>query len=576
MADIFISYSRNDSEQALALAEQLRANGLDVWIDQHGIEGATSWSKEIANALQACHTMLLLLSPTAVASKNVAKELSVATQLNKHIVPVQVVRTTLEGEFLYHLSALQRVKIADVDAILRAIAGTAQDRPVRHAPKPIDERKSLMILPFKDLSPTADNGWFADGMVSELIDSLSHIKSLRLVDKQTTNEYKTYQGHLADYAREMGIRFFVQGDVRKFGDQIKISCTLLDIDTADHLWQISHKGTMSDIFDMQEELARKVVDGLKLHLLASEEKKLSSRGTSNAEAYEMYLKAEEFYDKDTKVSVEYAMKAIERSLELDPDFPQAMLRRAIILVRYQHGFGGSAEMLDEAEALFERAKKKLSPSDDWRVLAGPGILAMARGNFALAESIARENVSIDPNDYYRHNALAYCLFLQGRYEEVLVEHEACLAIVPESYKCARQIVMMAWNMDRPDLKADYARRFIHLFRRRMQLMPNDDEASVLYGLLLFYLGRRDDALSHLDTISDDHITDELSFRILACLAALLGRPERAIRSMQLSAEMDLNEWHLALLNKSELDSLRDREDFRRLAEAWKARLTSNG
>jgi hypothetical protein len=74
MADMFISYSRSDSAMALGLAEQLRANGMDVWIDQHGIERATSWSKEIETALQACTFMLLLLPPTAVASVNVAKE----------------------------------------------------------------------------------------------------------------------------------------------------------------------------------------------------------------------------------------------------------------------------------------------------------------------------------------------------------------------------------------------------------------------------------------------------------------------------------------------------------------------
>src|SRR5436190_9881796 len=121
MSDIFISYSRKDSVQALSLVERLRASGLDVWIDQHGIEASTSWSKEIANALKECHTMVLLLSPMAVASANVAKELSVAAQLKKRIVPVQLEHAELEGEFLYHLSGLHRAQYSDFDSILRAI-----------------------------------------------------------------------------------------------------------------------------------------------------------------------------------------------------------------------------------------------------------------------------------------------------------------------------------------------------------------------------------------------------------------------------------------------------------------------
>ncbi len=92
-----------------------------------------------------------------------------------------------------------------------------------------------MILPFEDLSPNADNGWFADGIVSELISALSNIRSLRMIDAATTKEFKTYNGHLTTFAEEMSIRYFVHGDVRKFGDNIKITARLLDIDTGDYL-----------------------------------------------------------------------------------------------------------------------------------------------------------------------------------------------------------------------------------------------------------------------------------------------------------------------------------------------------
>ncbi len=122
----------------------------------------------------------------------------------------------------------------------------------------------------------ADNEWFADGIVNELVTVLSNVKALRVIDQQTTKEYKNFKGRLATYAREMSIRYFVQGDVRKFADQIKISCKLLDIETGDHLWQDSMKGTMNDVFDIQEQVAEKVVDGLKVHLASDEKKNLQS------------------------------------------------------------------------------------------------------------------------------------------------------------------------------------------------------------------------------------------------------------------------------------------------------------
>lgn len=578
MANIFISYSRSDSDHALALVERLRSSGMSVWIDQQGIEGATSWSKEIAEALEACHTMVLLLSSTAIASKNVAKELSVATQLDKRIVPVQIERVELRGEFLYHLASLQRVKISDLDGIVRAIGKTASDAlRIQTAPlRSGDDRKSLMILPFQDLSPTADNQWFADGIVNELIASLSKLKSLRVTDRQTTTEYKRYTGHLVSYASQMNIRYFVQGDVRKFGDQIKISCSLLDIQTGDHLWQDSHKGTMNDIFDIQEDVTRKVVDGLKIHLIPSEEQLLARKGTTNPESYEMYLKAEQFFTKNTKTGVEYAMKAIERSLELNPNFALAMLRRAMILITYCVEYGGSATLLDESEALLERAELQISPAEDWRVLGVPANLAFARGQLVEAESILRQNLAIDPTDIFRIHSLSFFFYRIDRFEEARVQIEAVVNLAPDSYRWARQAVGIAWTIGRRDLKEEYARRFIHLFLQRVQTMPDDDDASVSYGLLLFYLGRIEEAREHAALIPDEHVTLTHSYMNLACLCALLGKPERAIRILRLSAVNDPDPSHLSWLENNELSSLRDHEDFIRMSEEWKARYTHNG
>src|SRR6185503_4336079 len=121
MADIFISYSTKDRPHALALVERLRSSGYDMWIDQSGIDAATSWSKEIAEALEDCSTFMLLLSPNSLASENVAKELVVAAELKKHIIPIELESVQLKREFLYHLTGLQRVAHTNVDAILHVL-----------------------------------------------------------------------------------------------------------------------------------------------------------------------------------------------------------------------------------------------------------------------------------------------------------------------------------------------------------------------------------------------------------------------------------------------------------------------
>ena len=293
MADIFISYSSKDKEKADQLSELLASAGLSVWIDQSALDVATSWSAEIVDAINSCSAFIVLLSPNSIESHNVIKEVSLASEKRKKILPLDLEPITLPRELEYQLAGIHRTSMSNIDSIIRALGKLgleATQAPTLKLVKETDARKSLMILPFEDLSPTADNQWFTDGIVSELIQSLSNVKALRLMDAQTTKEFKNYRGHLTAYAKEMGVRYFVQGDVRKFGDNIKINSRLLDIESGDHLWQDSLKGTMDDIFDIQETVAKKVVEGLHIILTTEEEKQVEKKLTENTDAYELYLK----------------------------------------------------------------------------------------------------------------------------------------------------------------------------------------------------------------------------------------------------------------------------------------------
>src|ERR1041385_5341663 len=200
MPDIFISYSSKDREQAQLLTELLASAGLSVWIDQAGIEAATSWSEEIVNALDGCKAFIVMLSPSSIESKNVVREVALAFEKNKKILPLDLEPVSLPASMQYHLAGLQRTSMTNIDAVIRALGKLGLEATsAPQAPKIVkeqSEKKSLMILPFEDLSPTGDNGWFADGIASELITALSNIKSLRVADQQATKDYKRYTGTL--------------------------------------------------------------------------------------------------------------------------------------------------------------------------------------------------------------------------------------------------------------------------------------------------------------------------------------------------------------------------------------------
>jgi len=393
MADIFISYSSKDKEKADQLTELLASAGLSVWIDQSGIEVATSWSKEIVQAIDGCKAFVVLLSPNSIASKNVIKELSLAAERNKKILPLDLEPVALPDDLAYHLAGIQRAPMTNIDAIIRALGKLgleAKQAPVLKIVKETDARKSLMILPFEDLSPTGDNGWFADGIANELISALSNIKSLRVADQQATKDYKRYQGTLPKYAAEMSIRYYIQGDVRKFGDQIKITSSLLDIETGDHLWQDSMKGTMNDIFDIQEKVAVNVVYGLNIYLTKEEKSKLDERGTENAEAYEYNLRAQELCDLNNREAYLQAISLDDLAMKLDPLFVDAIREKASAMIQLFRNYERNPTLLREAELLLQRAEE-LKPGE-WQTHEHLAILYLAEGRTEDAEREHEEQI----------------------------------------------------------------------------------------------------------------------------------------------------------------------------------------
>src|SRR5581483_6755577 len=178
MPDIFISYSRKDAAQADELAALLASAGLSCWIDKEGIDLAASWSGEIVDAIDECKAFLVLLSAHSIESVNVVKEVALAAEQKKKILPLDLEPVELSRDLKYHLAGIQRAPMTNIDAVIRALEKLGLD--ATDAPQPpkivkeTDGRKTLMILPCEDLSPTGDKGWFADGIASELITALSN------------------------------------------------------------------------------------------------------------------------------------------------------------------------------------------------------------------------------------------------------------------------------------------------------------------------------------------------------------------------------------------------------------------
>ncbi|HET9137628.1 MAG TPA: TIR domain-containing protein, partial [Candidatus Kapabacteria bacterium] len=498
MADIFISYSSKDREKAEQLMELLASAGLSVWIDKQSLEISSSWSGEIVDAIEACKAFIILLSPHSAVSNNVAKEVSLASHYKKKILPLDLEPVELSRDLAYHLAGLHRAPMTNIDAIIRAIGKLgleATKAPELKLVKETDGRKSLMILPFEDLSPTGDNGWFADGIANELISALSNIKALRVADQQATKDYKRYTGTLPIYAREMNIRYFIQGDVRKFGDQIKISSSLLDIETGDHLWQDSMKGTMDDIFDIQEKVAEKVVEGLKIHLASDERQKLAERGTANAEAYELYFKADEYFRRQTKEGFLLSAQLCSEAISLDPGYAQAYSSKATALAIVYRTYNRDPKLLEEGLSLLKEAKR-LKP-DLWSVNGPLSSILLVQGKVEEAEGTAQDFIRVAPKDSNSHFALAYVYMESGQYAKAITPYEEAIRLRPNSLAALFNIVFVCSEANETKKQKEWAEIALPVLEKHLRLFPDDENNSVSYAVILHYAGRADAAKAAL-------------------------------------------------------------------------------
>ncbi len=406
----------------------------------------------------------------------------------------------MNRDFLYHLYGLQRVAIEDFDGIMRALekigvarasARSSEQRAEVRATPPVDDRKSLMILPFEDLSPTADNQWFADGIVSEMISALSNVKALRIADNQATKEFRSYYGQLTTYAHTMNIRYFVQGDVRKFGDQIKISSRLLDIETGDHLWQDSMKGTMNDIFDIQEKVAEKVVEGLKVHLASDEKKKLAVRGTENAEAYELFLKASEYHARQSKEGFQLAAQLFSEAIALDPAYANAYAAKANALPSLYRNYTRDPALLEEGLTLINEARR-LKP-DLWSAYLPLSLLLTLQGKDTEAEAAAREFIRNAPEDNRSHFALGFFYQNTGQDAKAIAPFEEALKREPEDLTILMNLVVACNSAKEEQKKKYWAGIAIPLYEKRLKLFPDEENHRVNHAGLLHFAGRDDDA-----------------------------------------------------------------------------------
>src|SRR6478752_6061761 len=212
------------------------------------------------------------------------------------------------------------------------VYGIRLDRAPRRTVLALPDKPSIAVLPFQNMSGDPEQEYFSDGMTEDLITDLSKVSGLFVIARNSSFAYKGRNVNVQEAGRDLGVRFVLEGSVRKAGNRLRITAQLIDTGSGGHLWAERFDRDLTDIFATQDEVVQKIVGALAITLTPVEERRLRRRGTTNVEAYETWLRAREFLTQGTHEAVAQARALYRRAIEIDPNFaaPHAGLALAVI------------------------------------------------------------------------------------------------------------------------------------------------------------------------------------------------------------------------------------------------------
>jgi len=377
--EIFASYSREDQAQVFPIVDKLRERGLNIWIDQEGIHGAKLWSQEIVNAIESSKVFILFASAKAFVSKNVTKELALASESDKHILPIFIEEAEIPAAMKYQLAGIQHlvheqgqteqtadnilrtlgnleiqstepeptvgttapttksaskaplVAAALVIALLAFIFVFKSSTPTNENPaatqpeaKQLDKNR-IVVLPFKNIGTSGENDHIVEGIVDDLNTMLSKVDGLKVIGSVSAKTYKGSDMSPSEIGQELNTGTLIQGSIQKAGEELKINVKLIDVNSGEISWAESYNGNETERFALQSQIVKSV--GKNLDGIVIDESKindLKKSGTTNPKAYDLVQRAKILlFDGNSKASTKKAVELYEQAVQLDPDYASA-------------------------------------------------------------------------------------------------------------------------------------------------------------------------------------------------------------------------------------------------------------
>jgi TolB-like protein/cytochrome c-type biogenesis protein CcmH/NrfG len=442
MADVFVSYARSDKPRVAPLVAAIQARGWSVWWDP-AIDPGQEFDRQIAAELKATAAVLVVWTPVSVESRWVRGEAREGADRGV-LVPVRFDGASLPID----VRALHTTDLDGWDGdpqspqcqeVLRALSSILARQPgdptspakapeVPLPPAGGTARVAICVLPFTNMSGDPEQEHFSDGITEDIITELSRWRLLSVRSRSASFRYRGVAVDMKHVARELNVRYIVEGSVRRIGDRIRITAQLIDADSGSHIWGEKYDRNLAEVFSVQDQLVQKIVSTLVGRVQAADIERARRKPPKSLAAYEYVLKANALPWDELEGAAE-ATRLLEAAIKLDPDYGLAYA--VLAAVRWDSWYRdrtGSDAGLQEAYILAKRAVEL--DQNESTCYAMLGHACLRRRSFDQALQYARRAIELNPTNPWNRADMGDILNYVGRAEDALASLKVAREIDP--------------------------------------------------------------------------------------------------------------------------------------------------
>jgi adenylate cyclase len=563
MADVFLSYARPSADMAARIAAALRAESYSVWLDEE-LPAHRAYADVIAAELDSARAVLVIWSKAAAQSQWVRSEANRAREKG-NLVQARLDGTRLPMPF-DQIQCAELVRSGEVatgtgwksitGAIAALIHGEAS-APIAVAPATSRE-PSVVILPLRELGRGSDD-YLGEGLAEEIITALARLPGLRVVPASATS------GDLSarDVARALNADTYLDGSVRQSGERTRISVRLVDTSSGTARWSETFDRTLSDVFAVQEGIARAVAAALGLTLLDRDARSLSSAASADPRANQLALQARHLARQEMEVERRAAADLFRQAIARDAEFALAHAGLADVLVQIARW--RLPDWKEAAAEAVEAARKavELSPSiADTQLALGD---ALSHGHDPEAAAAYSRALALAPHDANVHYRMARFLVLTGDKAGAIRHYERAFELAPDDYRYIVFALQEYQALGDEAGEASCLQRSATAIERHLDLNPSDVRALGHGAGVMALLGRSDQMQQMIDRAIALRPNDYGNVVTLACAAMLDNDSEQALDLLEraVATGQGDRQW---LLQDNDLKPLHGNPRFQALVE----------